>query len=534
MREEYKVTAENRLILCDELPEKAGEFCGKYMKDKRDILRLRFTLEECLLNWLTEDAIGKTLIFSSEKKLLRKPYIELRFSGVPINPYLRDTKNELGAYGRSTLRTLGLSPTYGYEDKFNVLRFDLTVRKLTTLQQLAMVIGTSVLVGLLGLLLPDNVLSVVRDSVITPVYSTFFKMLNCVAGPMILLSVAWGVYGIGDAATLSRAGKKMLASFIGLDFLVAILAGIILFPLFGLHLSSGGTGGLSLFEIFTMLLNVIPANIVEPFSSGNTLQIIFLGFALGIALLFLGKRTEYVAKAIEQINYLVQFFMELLSKLVPYVVFLVIVSLLWSGTFEVLLTSWKILAMVALGALITATAYYVHTSGHLHIGIGALAKKCLPGFLVAFTTASSAAAFSTNMEVCKKKLGVSDSVSGFGVPLAMVLHKPISVINILCVSFFFAQVYGIECSLSWMFSAVFISAMLAIATPPVSGGGTCAYTLMMATLGIPIEALGIALAIDMLSDFLITGCQMFVLLPTVANVASRIGMIDENILKAKS
>ena len=500
--------------------------------ERKEILRLRLTVEECLLGWLTKEAVGKTLVFICDKKLLRKPYIELRFTGKPNNPYVSDSRNELGAFGRSTLKTLGLSPTYAYEDKINSLRFELAVRKLSTLQQLALVIAASVVVGLLGLLLPENILSVIRDGVISPIYDTFFNVLGCVAGPMIFLSVAWGVYGIGDAATLSKVGKRMLFTFIGMDFLVGG-CGIVLFPLFGLSLSGDAAGGMNLTDMLSMLLGIFPSTIVEPFATGNTLQIIFLGFAVGVALLFLGKRTEAVARAIEQVNYLVQFFMEFISKLVPYVVFLVVVSLMWSGTMEMLLTSWKILLVLIMGALVLTALYYAYAALHLKTGFAVLFKKCVPSFLVAFTTASSAAAFATNMDICRKKLGVSDSVSGFGVPLAMVMHKPCSVINILCVSFFFAEYYGIECSAAWLLTAVFIAVILAIATPPIPGGGTLAYSLLMAQLGIPMEALAVALAIDMLSDFIITGCQMYVLSPAIANVAARIGMIDEKILKSK-
>ena len=137
------------------------------------------------------------------------------------------------------------------------------------------------------------------------------------------------------------------------------------------------------------------------------------------------------------------------------------------------------------------------------------------------------------MDICRRKLGISDSISGFGVPLAMVMHKPIAVLNNLCVAFFFAQYYGLECSLSWVLTAVFISSVLAISTPPIPGGGSIAYSLLMVQLGIPTEALAVALAIDMLSDFLITGCEMLVLLPAVTCVSTKIGMINEKILRKK-
>ena len=72
-----------------------------------------------------------------------------------------------------------------------------------------------------------------------------------------------------------------------------------------------------------MILNIFPANILSPFVEGNTLQIIFLAFVIGLSMIFLGQRTSAVAKAVEQINYIITFLMGTISTFVPYFVFIV-------------------------------------------------------------------------------------------------------------------------------------------------------------------------------------------------------------------
>ena len=79
--------------------------------------------------------------------------------------------------------------------------------------------------------------------------------------------------------------------------------------------------------------------------------------------------------------------------------------------------------------------------------------------------------------------------------------------------------------------AVIISTVIAIATPPIPGGGAVGYTVLFAQMGIPMEALAIALTIDIITDFIITAFEMLALPLSLVNIAASLGMIDEKILK---
>ena len=58
-----------------------------------------------------------------------------------------------------------------------------------------------------------------------------------------------------------------------------------------------------------MILDIFPGNVFSPFVEGNTLQIIFLAFVIGLSMIFLGQRTSSVARAVEQINHIIAFLM---------------------------------------------------------------------------------------------------------------------------------------------------------------------------------------------------------------------------------
>ena len=100
-------------------------------------------------------------------------------------------------------------------------------------------------------------------------------------------------------------------------------------------------------------------------------------------------------------------------------------------------------------------------------------------------------------------------------------------------TFFFAREYGVSCSVTWIVTAVAVASVIAIATPPIPGGGVLAYTVLFGQLGIPSEALAIAFAFEMLTDFFITAFEMLLLPLSLINVSSGMGMIDKSVLRAE-
>ena len=521
----YRLTPEN----CDRIAEAVTAFCTGAKIERKDMLKCRLSVEECLLYWMENGLADHTVELRTGRKFLT-PFIQVEVEGESQNPYAAE-KESYGFYAQSVLVNLGLDPEYSYEDGKNHIRYALKQKAPSQITVLSMVILSAVLIGFLGkALLPAGVRTGVQGFLLTPLYNTFFNILGCLAGPMIFLSVAWGVYGIGDAATFGRIGKKMILRYVGIVLLTSA-CGVLTYPLLGPPLSGGAAGGAQLSAISEMILGIFPSTIVEPFSTGNTLQIITLAVVIGIALLYLGRQTRAIALAIEQVNTLVQFLMELISRLVPYVIFLVILNLLWSGNLQVFATMWKLGIVIVAVLVLTAGAFFLSTSMAMKVSPSRLFQKSLPTFLVALTTASSAASFGSHVQTCEKEFGIEPSLIRFGIPMGMVVHKPICAIYYLMVVMFFADRFGVECSVAWICIAVFICAIVSIATPPIPGGGAIAYSVLFLQLGIPKDALAVALAIDVITDFMVTAFEMLVLPMSLIQIASRLGMIDVETLR---
>ena len=498
---------------------------------QRECTRYALTAEEILLKTQDPgDGQPVTLRLKTGRKLGR-PFFSLELPGPARNVFVPDSQNR-GVLGDNILKNLGLSPDYSYAGGVNVYAFRIRRERKNPFSSLLIALAAALLVGFGGLLLPDALRALVLDCFLTPLYDTFFNVLGCIAGPMIYLSVAWGIYGIGDAATLKSVGKQLISGYVGTVAVLTTALALALLPLFDLHFSGGPGGTSGLLAVFSMLLGVIPENIFAPFINGNTLQIIFLAIVTGITMLFLDQKTTAVAKAVEQINYMVQFLIEFISRLIPAFIFIVLLDMIWSDTVSVLMETWKLFVLFVAGAAVLAAVLTCYTAAVSRVSPLLLLKKGLPTFLIAVTTASSAAAFGTNMRACRSRYGIHDTVASFGVPLGIVAFKPTTALDYVITSLFFAELYGVSVSAAWVIVLIFTAVILSVATPPIPGGAMTAFTVLFLQLGIPTEALAMALACDALFDFVCTGFDQYTLPLALLNQARKLGMVDGDVLRS--
>ena len=530
-----KETVKYSTTLCpegiDEISERIRGFLAELKLPKRDVLRYAMTAEEILLE--SEGRCSGAPVELRMGKRFRRYFITLEIAGSLLNVFAAQDE-ERGVYGGGILRSLGLSPEYSYVNDCNVYSFSITHKQTNMFVSLGIAVAMALIVGSLGYLISDAARDVLLNGVLIPLNDAFLSVLGCIAGPMIFLSVAWGIYGIGDAATLKKIGKKLCFSYIGMLFIAGITFGWLALPLFDLHFAGSEGGASSMSALFTMLLGIIPKNIFSPFVDGNTLQIIALAVVFGIAMLFLGQKTDFVAKVVEQINYIVMFLIEAVSKLVPYFIFIVLLKIIWSGMLGTLAGIGKFVVIFLCAAVLFHIGLVFYTSLRNKVKPTLLVKNELPTLLVALTTASSAAAFGANMKACREDLGIDDKMCSFGVPLGMVMSKPTSVLIFTTMSLYFAESYALDISVSWLVIMLITVVILAIATPPIPGGGMATYAVLFAQLGIPQEALAIALACETVLDFVMTGFNQVSIQMVLLNQAGRLGLVDrQKLLKNK-
>ena len=496
--------------------------------DGKDIVRIRLAVEEVLLFY--QNALGQNGegALKCQTRLWR-PRIELSFPGSRFDPL--KISEEGGEVLQSILAGMGIAPVWQYKNGVNLVVFTPKKRKPPQILLLAVSIGLAIACGLLCRLLPESLRAFLTDGLVAPLFQTFMGLLTAIAGPMIFLSVAWGVCSIGDTATLSRIGKRMVLRFLMMSVLLTLLAGAAMLLFFPLTASGGSSFNPS--ELLRMVLDIVPDNLITPFTEANPLQIIFVAVLIGLAMLVMGNKAAVVSTFVEQLNSVAQLIMEAVSNLIPFFVFCSIFSMILSGSLSVLLQSYKLLPIMLLGHLLVSAVYVTMVCIRKKVRLPILLKKILPTFLIGLSTASSAAAFSTNVECCEKRLGINRQVVNFGVPLGQVIFMPGAAVIFLSAGLCMAEIYEVAISPAWLISALLITVVLAVAAPPVPGGGLTCYTMLFLQLDIPIEAVAITVALNVILEFFGTAVNLLCLQMELVELSGSLERLDLDILRSR-
>lgn len=497
------------------------------MVDK-DVLRIRLLLEETMLNY--QDALGAEAEFSlSCRQRMGNLKIELCFPGASLDPFPKEEGDS--EIMRGILSQLGFAPTWQYANGVNHVLFSLAKPKPSQAQMLLVSIEMAILCGFWGKILPPVLGKFVTEQVLAPMFDAFLGLLSAVAGPMIFLAVAWGIYSIGDTAALSRIGKRMILRFLGALVIIVLITGGVL--LFFFPVSTAGGAMIRFQEIFSLILSIAPDNFLTPFTEGNPVQILFLAALVGIAMLLLQNKTTVAADFIAESNRIVQKIMEIFSRLIPFFVFGSIFNMIVGGNFSTLIGMGRLFLLVVLGDLIISLLYLLMVSLRRRVPLGLLLRKALPATMIAFGSASSSAAMASNLENCNRKLGIDKKVVNFGVPLGQVVFMPGCIVLFLTVGLYMAQAYGMELTVGRLITAMIVTVMLSIAAPPVPGGALTCYTLLFLQLGIPVEAMAELITFNIVLEFFTTGTNLFTLQMELTDLAGDLDLLNTRRLSEK-
>src|SRR5690606_18749708 len=249
------------------------------------------------------------------------------------------------------------------------------------------------------------------------------------------------------------------------------------------------------------LLNIIPENPVQAMAEAEMLQIIFFALFFGIAMALLGEKADRVKAVIEQGNEVTIKMVDLVMKTAPYAAFALMARAIGQAGIE-LIGSMAWYMVTILGALL------LHMAVIYSLLIWILAKmnplhffKAMgPAMEVAFTTSSSAATLPVTMECVERDLKVPKSISSFVLPLGATVNMDGTAIMQGVAAVFIAQLYGIDLSLVEQGMILLTATLASIGTAAVPGAGLVILSMVLTSVGLPVEGIAIIMGVDRLLD----------------------------------
>jgi Na+/H+-dicarboxylate symporter len=376
-------------------------------------------------------------------------------------------------------------------------------------------------IGLLSQILIAFVIAIIVGAivgpsieVVRPLGDLFLRMIKFIIVPLVLASLVVGVAGTGDIKKIGRMGGITFFYYI-LTTAFAVTIGLILANIFspgkGLDINAAveTTDPTEAPGIVDTLLNIIPTNPIASLVNGDMLQIIFFAIFLGLAITILGDKAKTVYNFFDELAEIMYKITGIVMKLAPIGVFGLIAPTVGEYGVSVLLPLLKVIVVVYLGCILHAVITY-STSVKLFANMNPLKffKGIAPASLVAFSTTSSSGTLPITIKNSEENLGVSRKVSSFVLPLGATINMDgTALYQGVCV-LFIAQFFGYDLSFAQQLTIVLTATLASIGTAGVPGAGLIMLTMVVTSVGLPVEGIALIAGIDRILDMIRTSVNV--------------------------
>lgn len=342
-------------------------------------------------------------------------------------------------------------------------------------------------------------------AVLSPFGDVLLHLLKFLIIPLILFTLIVGINQT-KISDLGRKGGKVFLFYLVTSAL-AIIIGIAVASIF----SPGSGMTLDTNESFdvpdnpgviSVLLNIIPENIVTAFSELNLLGIIFTALVFGIAISSLRSSEEHrelgelVYKVIEGLNEATLTIMKVILQYVPIGIFAIIATTVGDQGADTLISLGEVIVVLYI-ALIVQVVFYIILMLVNKVSPKAFFAQARTPMITAFVTQSSSGTLPLTLDAAKN-LGVSKSLYGFSLPLGATMNMDGAAIRIAVSAVFAANIVGDPLSFTDMLQVVLVGTLASIGTAGVPGAGIIMIATVFVQLGLPMEAVGLLTAIDAL------------------------------------
>ncbi|NNG18711.1 dicarboxylate/amino acid:cation symporter [Naumannella sp. ID2617S] len=378
---------------------------------------------------------------------------------------------------------------------------------------------------------------------LTTVGTIFVQLLKVVVVPLVLTAIIVSIANLRQVANAARLAVQTLIWF-AITSAIAVTIGIVL----GLLTNPGRNAQLDLAtgkapsssgSWLDFLQSIVPANVLglESSSKGlsfNVLQLVVIGIFVGAAALAVGPKADPVLRFSEGV-------LEIFSKLTWWVIRLAPIGTAALIGKAVASYGWNLVAPlgiftldVYLGcAIVLFVVYPLLTWAH---GLNPVKffAGAWPAIQFAFVSRSSVGTLPLTQRVTTRNLGVAEEYASFAVPIGSTtkmdgcaaIYPALAAITV-------AQLFGVPLGLQHYLLIALVSVIGSAATAGLTGA-VVMLTLTLTTLGLPLEGVGLLLAIDPILDMMRTATNVAgqALVPTI--VAKRNGLLDQQVYDAST
>lgn len=340
-----------------------------------------------------------------------------------------------------------------------------------------------------------------------PVGTIYINLLKFMVVPVVLFSIMDGVISLNDLKRVGSVGIRTFIYYI-CTTAVAVVIGLVVvncfkgfFPVLDASVrDSLEYTAAEAPKVMDVIVGIFPDNLVKPMVDANMLPVICIAIFFGAGILAAGDKGKKIGELVNCMNEVTMKVLMMIIKLTPIGVFCLMADV-------VAVNGAKIVGSLALVVGVAYIGYILHIvivygcSIKFLSGMSPIAffKGLAPAMLTAFTTTSSNATLPINIECCNK-MGAESEISSFVLPLGATINMDGTAIYQAVAAVFISCCYGIDLTIGQMAMIVLTATLASIGTAGVSGAGMIMLSMVLMSIGLPVEGIAIIAGVDKLFD----------------------------------
>ena len=356
-----------------------------------------------------------------------------------------------------------------------------------------------------GVYIPQHV------ETIKPIGTVFLRLIKIVIVPLLFFSLVSGITGMRDPNSIGRVARKAVMAYLGTTCL-AVTFGLgvayILQPGAGVVLDMGQVAEKNFkennFDLLEFFIEIVPNNVFQAFADSNILQVVFFSIFTGIIINGMDSSADPLRNFIHAAAKLVLKMIALVVQLSPYAAFSLTAWVIGTQGLDIMYTLGKLVQAIILAFILQYLIYGLIIFVFCRISPIPFYKKSIEYQMIAMSTGSSKASLATTMQVCKNRMGVSESSTSFVLPLGASINMNGLSIKLGLSVIFFAQAMGVDLALSDYIVIILTGTLGSIGGAGIPGSFIIMLPIMLTSVGLPIEGVALLVGIDRILDLLST------------------------------
>jgi DAACS family dicarboxylate/amino acid:cation (Na+ or H+) symporter len=362
----------------------------------------------------------------------------------------------------------------------------------------------------------------VNQHLLQPIGQVFLRMIFMVVVPLVFSALVLGIYELGQGKGLGKVAARTIG-FTVLASSASVLVGITLVNL--LRPGEGFMLDPSMISEQTKSLSTIQQNasaakstsqsIVElitrnPLDSalraldGEMLSFMFFALFFGLGLVYSAPKDRedgVIIPLLERVMHASMKIVEFAMKIAPLAVFVIVFNTAFKFGYGIFASLFYYVAIVIVGLAIQQfVVYSALLKIFTKIKPSWFFSQCREVYLYAFSTASSNATLPRSLDVAERKLHLPPRIARFVLTVGATANQNGTALFEGITVLFLAQVYGVQLDLSQQIQVVLMSILAGIGTAGVPGGSLPLIMILLQSVGIPPEGLGLILGVDRILD----------------------------------